>query len=133
MRGHPVTCHRELAHAEPQARPGDDRMRFAILWSVVKKDILSIAPIIALAAVLFLSDAVIERLDLVSVWSMYRTPVLLAALAMLLMSIFQLDSPASLMDDWLCRPIRKRELLAAKFLLALSTVYLPRVVGVLFA
>ena len=83
-------------------------MKFAILWSIFKKDSLSVAPIIALSAVLFLGDALIERLDLLSVWTMYRTPVLLAALAMLLMSIFQLDSPASHTGDWLCRPIRKR-------------------------
>ncbi|MFL6549127.1 MAG: hypothetical protein ACJ8OJ_10560, partial [Povalibacter sp.] len=108
-------------------------MKFAILWSIFKKDILSVAPTIALSAMLFLSDALIERLDLLSTWSMYRTPVLLAALAMLLMSIFQLDSPASLTDDWLCRPIRKRELISAKLLLAVSTVYLPRAAGVLFA
>src|SRR4051794_26280201 len=113
MRGNPSTYHRELAHAEPQARARDGRMKFAILWSIFKKDTLSVAPIIALSAVLFLGDALIERLNLLSMWTMYRTPVLLAALAMLMMSIFQLDSPASLTDDWLCRPIRKRELLAA--------------------
>ena len=108
-------------------------MNFAILASIFKKDVLSLAPIVALTAVLFLGDAVIERLDLLSVWPMYRTPVLLAALALLLISIFQLDSPASLTDDWLCRPIRKRELLAAKLLLALFAIYLPRAVGIFFA
>lgn len=108
-------------------------MNFAILGAILKKDVLSLAPIATLVAMLFLGDALIVRLDLLSPWSMYRTPVLLAALAMLLMLIFQLDAPASLTDDWLCRPIRKRELLGAKLLLALSTVYLPRAVGVFFA
>ena len=45
---------------------------------------------------------------------MYKRPVILVALVVLILSVFQLDSPASLTDDWLCRPVRKRELIAAK-------------------
>jgi pimeloyl-ACP methyl ester carboxylesterase len=60
-------------------------------------------------------------------------PVILAALAVLLLSVFQLDSPASLTEDWLCRPVGRRELIAAKLVLVLAVVYLPRAIGTFIA
>jgi non-heme chloroperoxidase len=104
-------------------------MNFKILGAILKKDALSHAAIVALVALLFLADALIERLELLPVWSAYKTPVVLAALVVLLLSIFQSDSPASLTDDWLCRPVPKGSLLAAKLLLLLACVYLPRAIG----
>ena len=105
-------------------------MNFRILRAILKKDVLSLAPIVALISLLLLADPLIVRLGLLQA---YDPAVLLVVLAVLVMSVFQLDSPASLTDDWLCRPVPKRELLAAKFLLVLSAVYLPRAIGTLVA
>jgi hypothetical protein len=108
-------------------------MKLQMLGAVLKKDVRSLLPLVALIALLFLADALIVRLDLLPVWSEFHTSVTLAALAVLILSVFQLDSPASLNDDWLCRPVPKRELLAAKFALVLSAVYLPRAIGIFIA
>jgi pimeloyl-ACP methyl ester carboxylesterase len=59
--------------------------------------------------------------------------VSLFVVAMLILSVFQLDSAASLNDDWLCRPVPKPELIAAKLALVLSCVYLPRAIGTFFS
>jgi non-heme chloroperoxidase len=108
-------------------------MNVQILSAVLKKDVRSLLPLVALIALLFLADALIVRLDLLPVWSEFHTSVTMAALAVLILSVFQQDSPASLNDDWLCRPVPKRELLAAKFVLVLSAVYLPRAIGTFIA
>ena len=54
---------------------------------------LSLAPIVALVALLFLGDALIERLDLLPAWSIYKAPVILVALVVLLLSVFQRIRP----------------------------------------
>ena len=108
-------------------------MNFRILRAVLKKDTLSLAPIVALTALFFLADPLIERLQLVPEWSMYSVAIVLVAIVVLVMSVFQLDSPASLTDDWLCRPVGKRELIGAKLLLVLCVVYLPRAIGTFIA
>lgn len=108
-------------------------MNFRIMGAILKKDVLSLAPIVALVALLFLADPIIVRLDLLPAWTMYNLPVLLVALVVLILPVFQLDSAASLTGDWLCRPVPARELVTAKLLLVFSAVYLPRAVGTLFA
>ncbi|HEY6124056.1 MAG TPA: alpha/beta hydrolase [Steroidobacteraceae bacterium] len=108
-------------------------MNFRILAAIIRKDVLSLAPIVALVALLYLADALIERLHLLPAWTLYKSPAMLAALVVLILSVFQTDSPASVNDDWLCRPVPKRELIAAKLALLLGTVYLPHAVGTLVA
>lgn len=108
-------------------------MSFRILGAVLKKDVLSLAAIVTLTALLFFADPIIVRLDLLPVWTKYNLPVMLVALVVLVLSVFQLDSPASLIDDWLCRPVSKGTLLAAKFALVCAAVYLPRAIGALVA
>jgi len=108
-------------------------MNFRILGAILKKDVLSHAPIVAVVAALFFADALITRLDLVPLWTSYKTPVVLAALTVLLLSVFQNDSPTSLKDDWLCRPVPRAALLAAKLVLVSACVYLPRAIGTLLA
>jgi non-heme chloroperoxidase len=103
-------------------------MTSATLRAVFRKDLQSLAPMLALVALLFLANAVISRLELLAFWE-YTLPVMLAALVVLLFSVFQGDSPASLTDDWLCRPVARSTLIAAKLLLALAVVYLPSAVG----
>ena len=66
---------RQRTHAAAQAEP--EAMNFRILGAILKKDVLSLAPIVALIALLFLADPLIERLDLLPVWSTYSTPVIL--------------------------------------------------------
>ena len=75
---------------------------------------MSLAPLVALIALLFLADPIIVRLDLLPAWSMYNVPVILVALVVLILPVFHLDSAASLTDDWLCRPVPARELVVAK-------------------
>ena len=108
-------------------------MNFRILRAVLRKDLLSLAPIVALSAILFLADPIIYRLDLIFEWDLYSMALILMTLVVLAMSVFQLDSAASLTDDWLCRPVGKRELIGAKLLLLLGIVYLPRALGTLIA
>lgn len=108
-------------------------MNFSVVRAILRKDVLTLWPLLALTALLFLGDAVVIRLDLLPIWTEYGPAVLLVALMVLVMTVFQTDSPASLTDDWLCRPIRIRELLAAKFALVLAAVYLARALGALFA
>jgi hypothetical protein len=89
----------------------------------------SLLPLVALTALLFLADALILRLDLLPLWSIWGTAVLLVAFAVLIISVFQIDTAASLTEDWLCRPLRKREFLGAKIVLVLAAVYLPHALG----
>jgi pimeloyl-ACP methyl ester carboxylesterase len=104
-----------------------------ILRAVFEKDVRSLLPLVALTALLFLADALILRLDLLPLWSIWGTAVLLVVFVVLIISVFQIDSPASLTEDWLCRPVRKRELLGAKLALVLAAIYLPHAIGTVIA
>jgi hypothetical protein len=104
-------------------------MNLALVAAIVRKDASSLAPIVALTALLFLADPIILRLDLLPAWTSYNLPVILVALVVLILPVIQLDSAASLTDDWLCRPVPARELVAAKLALLFSAVYLPRAIG----
>ena len=108
-------------------------MNLKVFGAILKKDVQSLFPLVMLTTLLFLADGLVVRLDLLPVWSMYNAPVIVFVLAMLFLSVFQLDSAASLTDDWLCRPVGKRELLAAKLALVLCAVYLPRAIGTFIA
>ena len=108
-------------------------MNFELIGAIVRKDATSLAPIVALTALLFLADPIIVRLDLLPVWTSYSMPVVLVALIVLILPLVQLDSAASLTDDWLCRPVPARELVVAKLALLVSAVYLPRAIGTFVA
>jgi non-heme chloroperoxidase len=103
------------------------------MGAIMKKDATSLWPLLLLTGLFFLADVILVRLDLLPAWTLYRTPVLLVAMTALTLPLFQLDSPVSLTDDWLCRPVPRRELIAAKLLLLAAVIYLPRVIGVLLA
>lgn len=106
-------------------------MNFRILGAILRKDVLSLYPLVLLTTLLFAGDVVIVSLDLMPLWSMFRLLLLLFACTLLVFSVFQLDTPVSMVDDWLCRPVPRRELLAAKLLLVFSVIYLSRAVATL--
>jgi non-heme chloroperoxidase len=101
--------------------------------AILAKDVRSLLPLVVFTALLFLGDALIVRLGLLPTWSTWGAAVLLVTFVVMIFAVFQLDSPASLTEDWLCRPLRKRELLSAKISLVLLTVYLPHAIGTLIA
>lgn len=108
-------------------------MNLRIVRAVLGKDLRSLLPLLTLTALLFLFDAIVVRLDLLPLWAIWGTPVLLVTFVVVIISVFQLDSPASLTEDWLCRPLRKRELLGAKLVLVLAVIYLPHMIGAVIA
>jgi non-heme chloroperoxidase len=108
-------------------------MNSRLFGAVLKKDVLCLAPLLALTALLFLSDALITRLDLLPTWSLFNVPALLIVLFVAVLAIFQVDSPASFTDDWLCRPVGKTELVGAKLVLLFSVVFAPRAIGTFIA
>ena len=67
MRAHAAARDRERAHAAAQAEPATVNLR--IVGAILKKDVLSLGPIVALIALLFLADALIVRLDLLPAWT----------------------------------------------------------------
>lgn len=108
-------------------------MNWSVFGATLKKDMRSLLALVTLTALLFLADASIQRLDLWPLWTILGPTVLLVAIAVLIIAVFQLDSPASLTEDWLCRPVRKRELLGAKVALVLMTLYVPHAIGSVIA
>ncbi len=67
----------------------------------------------------------------VALWESVRQPLALLGAALLIISVFQLDSAVSVVDDWLCRPVPRRDLLFAKVGLILAVVYGSRVIATL--
>jgi len=102
-----------------------------ILAAVLRKDVRSLYLLVLLAALLFAGDVFLTRLEWLPVWSAFRIPVLLLAGTLLILAVFQNDAAPSLVDDWLCRPVPRAELLAAKLVLLLAALYLPRVIAML--
>ncbi len=107
-------------------------MNFGIVGAILKKDARSLYPLLLLAALLFAADVFIERLELIpETWPMFRWPSLLLAGTVMILAIFQADPADSLVDDWLCRPVPRAELLAAKLILALGVLYFSRFIAAL--
>src|SRR5688572_25821571 len=97
------------------------------------KDVHSLLPLVMLTALLFAGDVFISRLELLPVWASFRLPVLLLAAALIILSVFQLDAPSSSVADWLCRPVPRQQILAAKLALILGVIYAPRLVATFIA
>ncbi len=108
-------------------------MDVRILRAILKKDVLSLYPLVLLTTLLFAGDVFITRLDLLPVWAAFRQPLLMLAGTALILAVFQLDAPVSLVDDWLCRPVPRKELLTAKLVLVFSVTYLARVIAMFVA
>jgi non-heme chloroperoxidase len=108
-------------------------MNFRIVGAIVRKDLLSLYPLALLGALLFAGDVFILRWELVPLWAKFSQALLMLVGAVLTMAVFQLDAPASLVDDWLCRPVPKQELVAAKLAFLFLVLYLPGAVATLVA
>ncbi len=105
-------------------------MNSRIVSAILKKDVRSLYPLLLLAALLFGADVFIERLELMpTAWAMFRWPVLMLAGTVMILAIFQADPVVSLVDDWLCRPVPRAELLTAKLILALGVPYFSRFIA----
>lgn len=105
----------------------------AIAGAVLKKDCLSLLPLLLLAAALHMLDVFVLKLDILPLFAVYITVLWFAATALVIFAALQLDSPVSLVDDWLCRPVPKRVLVPAKLLLLFATIYLPRMLATFIA
>lgn len=104
-------------------------MNFRVLLAILEKDLRSLLPLVLAVAAVFIGDIFVMQFELIAQWPMYRTAILPLAATVLILAVIQLDAPASLVDDWLCRPVPRAELLAAKLLLLFSVFYLSRVVA----
>jgi pimeloyl-ACP methyl ester carboxylesterase len=104
-------------------------MNFRILFAILRKDLQSLFPLALLTALLFAADVFILRWELVPRWAEFQQILLIVVGALATLAVFQLDAPASLVDDWLSRPVPRRELLAAKLGFLLLVLYLPRAVA----
>jgi pimeloyl-ACP methyl ester carboxylesterase len=106
-------------------------MNLRIVAAILKKDVRSLYPLILMVALLFAADVLYMRMDLGTAWAPLRTPVLLLSGTALILAVLQLDPPASQVDDWLCRPVPRAELLVAKLVLLFAVLRLSQVVATL--
>lgn len=104
-----------------------------IVAAIFKKDVLSLYPLLLLTALLQALDVLVAKLDLWPALNYFLPMALVLANTVMIFSVVQADSPASLTDDWLCRPVPRRALLLAKGLLLMLVLYLPRVLTTLIA
>jgi pimeloyl-ACP methyl ester carboxylesterase len=100
-------------------------MNLQVFRAILAKDLRCLLPLVLLAATMFSADVFVLRWELVPDWDEFRTPVLMFVAAVLVLSVFQLDSAVSLVDDWLGRPVPLREMLAAKLALLVLVMYVP--------
>lgn len=108
-------------------------MNFRVVGAIVRKDLLSLYPLALLTALLFAADVFILRWELVPLWAQFRPLLLVLVEVLAALAVFQLDSPVSLVDDWLCRPVPRRELVAAKLAFLLAVIYLPAALATFLA
>jgi pimeloyl-ACP methyl ester carboxylesterase len=108
-------------------------MNFRIVGAILRKDLLSLYPLALLTALLFAVDVFILRWELVPLWAQFRPLLLVVTGALATLAVFQLDAPVSLVDDWLCRPVPRRELVVAKLAFPFAVIYLPAAVATLIA
>jgi pimeloyl-ACP methyl ester carboxylesterase len=102
---------------------------FRIAGAILRKDALILFPLVLLTILLLAGDVFFTRLDVFLLWPLVRQALIGLSVTALVLSVFQLDSPVGLTDDWLCRPVPRRELLTAKLLLVLSVLYLSPAVA----
>jgi len=107
------------------------KTQFNRIFSICKKDLHGLAPLVLLVIGFLIMETLITKLDLDLQGQLWNLLVLAApdlsaaAVGLLIIAVFQLDTPSSLSHDWLIRPIPKHELFIAKFLFLLLVTALP--------
>ena len=129
MRADVPACGRDLPHAAAQAK--SRTMNLRIVAAILKKDVRSLYPLILIVTLLFAGDVLLMRLDLVPTWGPCERRCCCWRGRSSYLAVFQLDPPASQVDDWLCRPVPRVELLVAKLLLLFAVLRLSQVIATL--
>lgn len=107
-------------------------MKLRIIRAILAKDLRSLLPMAIVTALLFVADVIIQRWQLVPMWDEFRQLVILLVGSVVTFAVFQLDSAVSQVDDWLCRPVPQRELVASKLAFLLLVSYLPSALTTFF-
>ena len=106
-------------------------MNLRILGAILRKDVRSLYPLVSIATLVFAGDVILIRFDLIPAWSLFQFPVLLLVGTVTIFAVFQTDPPVSQVHDWLCRPVPRGELLAAKLTLLFAVLYVSRAIATL--
>lgn len=101
-------------------------------WHILRKDLVLLWPLVALSclaqfgldAVMLAADRTPESHGLLSVARLFVL-VVLVAIALTISQAVHQDAIPGTQQDWLIRPIRRRDVLLAKLLFVLATVQLP--------
>lgn len=102
-----------------------------IIFSIFKKDLRGLLPLVCLTAGLFVIDALLagmkpgEMNPMLFLLQSYMPWLCLFAAALLIVAVFQLDPAVSLSHDWLTRPISATNLFLAKLLFLLLAIFVP--------
>ncbi|HMN43976.1 MAG TPA: alpha/beta hydrolase [Povalibacter sp.] len=99
--------------------------------AILKKDALALYPLLLLTMLLQMLDVLVSRFDAWSALSFFLPTMIGLANGIVTLAVIQADSPVSLTDDWLCRPVPRRALIPAKLGLLALVIYVPRVLTVL--
>jgi hypothetical protein len=105
-----------------------------MIFHIFKKDLLLMWPFVAgLAAVQWIANLLVYRYDNggADLWNTFNLLVVLqlAATIILVTTVVQLDAVPGVRQDWLIRPVRRRDLLLAKLLFVLILVQGPIYLG----
>lgn len=101
--------------------------------AIIRKDWLSFYPLLILTAALQCLDVLVGRLQLWPALGFFLPTALILANSIVILAVIQADAPVSLTDDWLCRPVPRGPLIAAKLGLLAVTLYLPRALTMFIA
>lgn len=96
------------------------------LSAIIKKDVLSFRALLTMTALLQCLDVLVGKLQLWPGIGYFLPPALVLANSISILAVIQADAPVSLTDDWLCRPVPRGPLIAAKLMLLTMTLFLPR-------
>jgi pimeloyl-ACP methyl ester carboxylesterase len=104
-------------------------MNFKVVRAILAKDLRCLLPMVLVAVALYAADPAILHWELVPMWEDFRQALLMFVGTVLALAVFQLDSAASLVDDWLGRPVPRGGMVTAKALFLLLVIYLPGAAG----
>jgi non-heme chloroperoxidase len=104
-----------------------------VMYAVIKKDVLSLFPLMLLTAMVQVLHVIVPALDILPQLALYLPFIWFFATTLLIFAIFQLDAPASIVDDWLCRPVPRRVLLLSKLVTLFGVIYVTRLLAMFVA